>query len=164
MRKQPQKAVAQWAINPIWFALMADCHPRWSVSDGRLESVLDKVFFKGRKTSEGKSSSPEMIKVPRGDAVKMVCNDKLMWLGLQKGDSFLITVTHVEEYNSWDEMLSASTLENLLPMHVLSRGRQKRFNLDDALEVYHRLFYWPLTDGRNGAMRFDVRTHTIYNK
>ena len=93
MRKHPQKAVAQWAINPIWFALMADCHPRWSVSDGRLESVRDKGFFKGRKTSEGKSWSPEMIKVQRGHVVKMVCNDQLMWLGLQKGDSFFITHT-----------------------------------------------------------------------
>jgi hypothetical protein len=82
MRKHPQKAVAQWAINPIWFALMADCHPRWSVSDGRLKSVRDKGFFKGRKTSEGKSWSPEMIKVQRGHVVKMVCNDQLMWLGL----------------------------------------------------------------------------------
>ena len=164
MRKHPQKPVAQWVINPIWFALMSDCHPRWSVSDGRLESVRDKGFFKGRKTSEGKSRSPEMIKVQRGHVVIMVCNDKLMWLGLEKGDSFLITVTHVEEYHSWEEMLSASTLENLLPMHVLSRGRPKNFNLDDALEVYQRLFYWTLTNGRNGAMRFDVRTHTNDNK
>lgn len=109
MRKHPQKAVAQWAINPIWFALMADCHPRWSVSDGRLKSVRDKGFFKGRKTSEGKSWSPEMKKVQRGHVVKMVCNDQLMWLGLEKGDALFITVTHVEEYNSWEEMLSAST-------------------------------------------------------
>jgi hypothetical protein len=100
----------------------------------------------------------------QGDVVNIVCNDKLAWLGLQKGDSFLITVTHVEEYNSWQEMLSDSTLENLLPIHVLSRGRQKKFKQDDALEVYQRLFYWPLTGGRNGAMRFDVRTHTIDNK
>ena len=114
--------------------------------------------------SEGKSWSPEMIKVQRGHVVKMVCNDQLMWLGLQKGDSFFITVTHVEEYNSWEEMLSASTLENLLPTHVLSRGRQKIFKLDDALELYQGLFYWPLTNGRNGAMRFDVRTRTIDHK
>jgi ASC-1-like (ASCH) protein len=164
MRKQPQKAVAQWEIKPIWFALMTVSHPRWSVSDARLESVRDKGFFKGCKTSEGKSSSPEMKKVQQGDVVNMVCNDKLAWLGLQKGDSFLNTVTHVEEYNSWQEVLSDSTLENLLPIHVLSRGRQKKFNQDDALEVYQRLFYWPLTGGRNGAMRFDVRTHTIDNK
>jgi len=164
MRKHPQKAVAQWAINPIWFALMADCHPRWSVSDGRLKSVRDKGFFKGRKTSEGKSWSPEMKKVQRGHVVKMVCNDQLMWLGLEKGDALFITVTHVEEYNSWEEMLSASTLENLLPTHVLSRGRQKIFKLDDALELYQGLFYWPLTNGRNGAMRFDVHTRTIDHK
>ncbi len=33
LRKPPEKAVDEWSINPIWFGLMTDTHPRWSVSD-----------------------------------------------------------------------------------------------------------------------------------
>jgi ASC-1-like (ASCH) protein len=157
LRKLPQKEVAQWKINPIWFAIMAVCHPRWAVSDGRLVSAVTKGFFKGSKTSEGKSLSDEMKTVQAGDVVKMVCNGKLVWLGLKKGDSFLITITKVAEYNSWEDMLDDSILENLLPNHVLSRGRRKDFNQHNALEVYQRLFYWPLVSGRHGAIRFDVQ-------
>ena len=136
---------------------MAVRHPRWEVSDKRLELVRKKGFFNGYKTSEGKSLSKKMEKVRPGDVVKMVCSDKLVWLGLQKGDSFLITITNVQKFHSWEAMLDASNLENLLPNHVLSRGQQKEFNQDNALEVYQRLFYWPLVDCRHGAMRFDVQ-------
>ena len=55
-----------------------------------------------------------MEKVLPGDVVKMVCSDKLVWLGLKKGDSFLITITNVQEYLTWEAMLDDSTLENLL--------------------------------------------------
>ena len=136
---------------------MAVSHPRWSVSDVRLVSVGAKGFFEGSKTSDGKSLSDEMKKVRQGDVVKMVCNGNLVWLGLQKGDSFLITITNVEEYHSWEDMLDDSILENLLPNHVLSRGQQKEFNQENGLEVYQEMFYWPLVNGRHGAMRFDVR-------
>ncbi len=164
LRKVPHKAVAQWNIKPIWFAMMAVSNPRWSVSDARLVSVRAKGFFKGSKTSEAKSHSNEMKTVRQGDVVKMVCPDNLVWLGLQKGDSFLITITNVEEYHSWEAMLDDSNLVNLLPNHVLSCGRKKEFNKDNALEVYQRLFYWPLVNGRHRAMRFDVRHATINHK
>jgi hypothetical protein len=84
---------------------MAVRHPRWEVSDKRLELVRKKGFFNGYKTSEGKSLSKKMEKVRPGDVVKMVCSDKSVWLGLQKGDSFLITITNVQKFHSWDAML-----------------------------------------------------------
>ena len=136
-------AVARWQINPIWFAMMAASNPRWSVSYARLVSVRAKGFFKGSKTSEGKSLSDELSQVRIGDVVKMVCNGKLVWLGLQKGDSFLITIMNVVEYHSWENMLADSMLENLLPKHVLSRGQQKEFNQENGLEVYQIFCYWP---------------------
>jgi ASC-1-like (ASCH) protein len=137
--------------------MMAVSHPRWSVSDARLVSVRAKGFFKGSKTSEGKSLSDELRQVRPRDVVKMVCNGNLVWLGLQKGDSFLITIMNVVEYHSWENMLVDSMLENLLPNHVLSRGQQKEFNQENGLEVYQKLFYWPWVNGRHEAMRFDVR-------
>ena len=80
LRQLPQKAVVRWNIKPIWFAIMAVRHPRWEVSDERLELVRKKGFFNGSKTSEGKSFSEKMEKVRPGDVVKMVCSDKLVWL------------------------------------------------------------------------------------
>jgi ASC-1-like (ASCH) protein len=88
--------------------MMAASHPRWSVSDVRLVSVRAKGFFNGSKTSEGKSLSEELRLVRPGDVVKMVYNGNLVWLGLQKGDSFLITIKNVVEYHSWENMLADS--------------------------------------------------------
>jgi ASC-1-like (ASCH) protein len=157
LSKLTEKAVARWKINPIWFAMMAASHPRWSVSDASLVSVRAKGLFKGSKTSEGKSLTDELRQVRQGDVVKMVCNGNLVWLRLQKGDSFLITIMNVVEYHSWENMLADSMLENLLPKHVLSRGQQKEFNQQNGLELYQGIFHWPLVNGQYGAMRFDVR-------
>ena len=142
---------------------MAVRHPRWEVSDKRLELVRKKGFFNGYKTSEGKSLSKKMEKVRPGDVVKMVCSDKLVWLGLRKGDSFLITITDVQQFHSWEAMLDASTLENLLPNHVLSTGEPQEFNRASALKLYQGLFYWAWKDGRH-AMRFDVQHATNNHK
>ena len=93
----------------------------------------------------------------------MVCSDKLVWLGLKKGDSFLITITNVQEFHSWEAMLDDSTLENLLPNHVLSTGKPQKFNRTRALKVYQGLFYWGWKAGRH-AMRFDVQHATNNHK
>ena len=159
----PQKAVVQWNIKPIWFAIMAVCHPRWEVSDERLELVRKKGFFNGYKTSEGKTLSKKMEKVLPGDVVKMVCSDKLVWLGLKKGDSFLITITNVQEYLTWEAMLDDSTLENLLPNHVLSTGEPQKYNRARALKVYQVLFYWGWKAGRP-SMRCDEQHATNNHK
>ena len=137
--------------------MMSGSHPRWSVSDARLVSVRGKGFFKGSKTSAGNSLPDELRQVRSGDVVKMVCNGNLVWLGLQKGDSFLIAIMNVVEYHSWENMSADSMLENLLPKHVLCRGQQKEFNEQNGLELYQEIFHWPLTNGQYGAMRFDVR-------
>ena len=71
LRRLPEKVVARWKINPIWFAMMSGSHPRWSVSDARLVSVCAKGFLNGSKTSEGKSLSEELRSVRPGDVVKI---------------------------------------------------------------------------------------------
>ena len=55
----------------------------------------------------------KLSQVQKGLVVKMVCTAKRVCLGLEEGDSFLVTIVDVAQYKSWESMVSDSDLNKL---------------------------------------------------
>ena len=62
-----------------------------------LLSVQNKGFFKGAKTGEGKTPTGKTRSLQKGDVIRMACTERKAYLGLEEGDSFLVTIVGVTE-------------------------------------------------------------------
>ena len=152
------KPVCEWKINPTYFALIANKHPRWKPASEHLQHARDCGYFKGAKTSEGRSLSAKNAQRKAGETVQLVSSGKLDWLDIRHGDSMRITLEKPAHFKTWSELVSASNLSTLLPCNKTKTGRSRHFDLshDCAVKIYEQIYYQAVLRGE-GAARFDFQ-------
>ena len=155
-----ENPVAHWTVNPRYFALIANTHPRWgsAVHSHKLDTATDAGYFRGAKQSEGRSCSTKNAKLKAGDTVKLICKGNLDWLGLKDGDSMMICITAAHHFKDWKKFAASSNLNTLLPSHALQDGslRFQRVTVSEAVKVYSQIYHFSIQRGE-GAIRFDFR-------
>ena len=151
-----KKFVAVWKIKPTYFALIATKHPRWKSNNVQLQHARNFGYFKGSKTSEGRSLSGVNKQRQAGDVVQLQCSGKLDWLDLRKGDYMTIILDTPHHFKTWSELVSASNVSTLLPWNRTKAGAPRNCSMshDSAVKEYERMYYHETLRGE-GAGRFD---------